>query len=499
MTNLPADDCYAAVVRRDARFDGWFVAAVTSTRIYCRPSCPAITPRREHLQFHPTAAAAQRNGFRACKRCRPDVTPGSPEWAGRHDVVGRAMRLIADGVVERVGVTGLAGQLGYTPRHLNRVLTDAVGAGPLALARAHRATTARTLIETTNLPFVEIAFAAGFGSTRQFNDTIRAVFASSPTDLRTARRARPGERSDGDRLTMRLPARAPGDVAETRQFLQWRALGGAETADSGEYTRTLRLAHGHGWVAVRPEPAGGAGVVATFALEDWRDLSTAVQRVRRLFDLDADPLAIAERLADDPVLAPLVARHPGRRAPGSVDPFETAVRTVIGQQVSVAGARTVASRLVASAGEALRLPHSVLTHVFPNPEAVADAPDAALAMPAARRDTVRRLAAAVASGDLPLDAGAAPEAVRERLLSLRGVGPWTADAIVMRGLGHPDVLLTDDLGVRRAAQALGLDLRDRARVARWAPWRSYAVHHLWASLDDAPSTLTHQKESIDAA
>ncbi len=476
---LDPDQCYAAVHSRDARFDGWFVTAVRTTGIYCRPSCPAITPKRTNVDFHPTAASAQQHGFRACKRCRPDASPGSPEWNVRQDVVARAMRLIADGSIERDGVPGLARQLGYSERHLNRMLTSELGAGPLAIARAQRAQTARVLVETTTMPLTDVAFAAGFGSVRQFNDTVRTVFAASPSDLRTARSMRSGRASppvtDNASISVRLAVRQPFASDSVMSFIGERAIGGLESWDGVVYRRSLDLPGGPGVVAIA---AHGDHVAATFTLTSWGDLAAGVQRVRRLLDLDADPLYIDEALAGDRAMAALVSTTPGRRSPASVDAFETVIRAVIGQQVSVAGARTVAGRIVSACGTSID-PIAGVDHLFPAPEQLLAAPDAAFPMPHARRDTIRRVAAAALDGDVELHAGADPAMARRQLLALRGIGPWTADYVAMRGLGHPDMFLAGDLGVRHALAALRLEA-DRADA--WAPWRSYAVHHLWASL-----------------
>jgi AraC family transcriptional regulator, regulatory protein of adaptative response / DNA-3-methyladenine glycosylase II len=504
---LDEDRCYAAVQSRDSRFDGWFVTAVRTTGIYCRPSCPAITPRRPNVCFYPAAATAQQHGFRACKRCRPDAAPGSPEWNVRQDVVGRAMRLIGDGVVDRDGVPGLARRLGYSERHLNRLMTEELGAGPLAIARAQRAHTARVLIETTDLRLTDVAFAAGFGSIRQFNDTIQRVFAASPSALRAGAvgstvpgaglvgrdgRADAGRRfrrmdaamppagttgsgpSPGT-VDLRLPARTPFAGREVLAFLGRRAIPGVEHWDGVTYRRTLRLPAGAGTVELRAEPAH---VVARLRLTEWSDLGAAVQRIRRLLDLDADPLAVDRALAADPGLADLVAATPGRRAPGAAEPFELLVRAVVGQQVSVAGARTVAARLVEHHGEPLPVDDDRLTWLFPTPGALAAADTDAWPMPTARAATIRRLSEAVATAEVAMDPGADPADLRHRLLGVRGVGPWTADYVVMRALGHPDIFLPTDRGVVRALAARGLD---SGRAAAWAPWRSYAVHHLWAA------------------
>ena len=483
--------CYRAVQSRDTRFDGWFFGAVTSTGIYCRPSCPARTPKREHMRFFATAAAAQLAGYRACKRCRPDASPGSPEWNQRADLVGRAMRLIADGVVDREGVAGLARQLHYSERHLHRQLVAEVGAGPIALARAQRAQTARILIETTDVPISQIAFASGFASIRQFNDTIRAVFAVTPTELRdrartaTARRragAADAEATTAGTIALRLPFRAPLDTDPLLDFLAARAITGIESVADGTYRRSLQLPFGSAVVALTPAPDH---VECHLRLDDLRDLPAAVERCRRLLDLDADPVAVDTFLAADPLLEPLVRKHPGLRVPGHVDGFEILVRAIVGQQVSVAGARTVLGRIVTALGEPLVDPEGVIVTRFPSADVLAEAANGALPMPATRASTIRRAAAAVAAGDLAVDPGVDRDELRARLVAIPGIGPWTADYVALRALGDPDIFLPSDLGVRRALEALGGpgDAHGAEhRAEAWRPWRSYALTHLWTTL-----------------
>ncbi|MGI5145554.1 DNA-3-methyladenine glycosylase 2 family protein [Plantactinospora sp. CA-294935] len=554
---LDFERCYRAVDSRDQRFDGWFYTGVTTTGIYCRPSCPAMTPKRRNVRFYPSAAAAQRAGLRACRRCRPDAAPGSPEWNVRADIVGRAMRLIADGVVDREGVPGLAGRLGYTDRHLHRMLVAEVGAGPLALARAQRAQTARILVETTDLGLAEIAFAAGFGSVRQFNDTIREVYAVAPSQLRDAARrsagtgSRRASRTVGGEVSgatasavpggsngtpgtiaLRLAYRAPLHADALLDFLALRAVPGIEEVEAGSYRRGLRLPNGPAEIAMTPMPGY---VAATLRLADVRDLAPAVARCRRLFDLDADPEAVDGVLGADPVFAEAVAKEPGIRVPRAVDGFEMAVRAIVGQQVSVAGARTVLARLAAAdtdapaalardadpadpAGRVARLGRTEAATVptdsavkpagsaggpagsaggpagsaettgpaglraFPTAEEVLALPDSAFGMPAARRATIRALAEAVAAGDLDLDPGADRAELVDRLTALPGIGAWTAGYVAMRAIGDPDVFLPTDLGVRRGAAALGLPDDPKsldAYAGRWRPWRSYAVIRLW--------------------
>jgi AraC family transcriptional regulator, regulatory protein of adaptative response / DNA-3-methyladenine glycosylase II len=474
---MDADTCYRAVSSRDPRFDGWFVTAVTTTGIYCRPSCPAMTPRRHNVRFLPTAAAAQRAGFRACRRCRPDASPGSPEWSQRSDTVARAMRLIGDGVVDRGGVTDLAGRLGYSERQLHRLLVAEVGAGAQALARAQRAHTARTLIETSPLSFSEIAFAAGFASIRQFNETVQAVFATTPRELRL-RGSTEATRQPGT-LHLRLPVRAPFDAAGVLEFLGRRAVPGVETFDGTTYRRALRLPHDEATVALTP---AGDHVACTLSLRDPRDVVPAVARCRRLLDLDADSAAVDEALGHDPLLAPLVRHRPGIRVPGAVDGAEIAVRAVLGQQVSVTGARTMAGRLVAQFGKPLTLPAAGLTHQFPTADALADADPAALSMPRRRGQTLVDLCRALAAGDFDLDCGADRDDVDAALQAVPGIGPWTAGYVRMRALGDPDVFLATDLGVRHGLGRLGATTDPAAgesRATPWRPWRSYALMHLW--------------------
>jgi AraC family transcriptional regulator of adaptative response / DNA-3-methyladenine glycosylase II len=475
--------CYRAVQARDTRFDGWFVTAVRTTHIYCRPSCPALTPRRENVTFYATAAAEQQAGYRACKRCRPDAAPGSPAWNLREDLVGRAMRLIADGVVDREGVRGLARRLGYSERQLHRQLVAEVGAGPIALARAQRAQTARILIETTSMPFAEVAFGAGFASIRQFNDTIRAVFATSPTEMRTRSRHR-GSTSTPGAIELRLAHRSPFDGDGLLAFLAGRAVPGLESFNGRTYRRSLVLPHGPGVVELMP--AEGY-VHCRLHLDDVRDLAAAVQRCRRMLDLDADPVAIAEQLGADTVLAKPVLTEPGRRVPGHVDGFEIAVRAVLGQQVSVAAARTLAGRIVARHGEPLGAPLGAVTHLFPRPAAMAEADLDGLGLTGARIATIHALSSAVDSGRIVLDPGVRRADLEAELVALPGVGPWTAGYVAMRALSDPDVFLPSDLGVRRALEKAGLPARpaEAARLAEhWRPWRSYALVHLWSTLED---------------
>ncbi|WP_020664941.1 DNA-3-methyladenine glycosylase 2 family protein [Amycolatopsis benzoatilytica] len=450
--------CYRAVTARDQRFDGQFIMAVRTTGIYCRPSCPALTPKAQNVRFYPTSAAAQASGYRACRRCLPDAVPGSPDWNVRADLASRAMRLISDGLVEREGVPGLASRLGYSERQLGRVLTAELGAGPIRLARAHRAHSARLLIEMSQLPLTDVAFAAGFSSIRQFNETIREVFATTPSQLRAAslRRGKREEPSGATRLSLRLPFRAPFDAASVLDYHISRALPGIEAARDGGYGRTLRLPHGPASVWVSPRPGH---VQCDLALADLRDLSSAVTRVRRLLDLDADPEAVARVLAADEALAPLVAATPGIRVPGAVDGPEVLLRALLGE----------AAADVVALGEPVppaAPPMDALTTLFPTPQAIADADVKPL---------VKTVAAAIVAGDLDPHIGRDADELRAEMLAA-GVDCGTADYVAMRLLGAPDVLLTADPAVRRGAAELGVDLTTSARG--WQPWSSYAGMYL---------------------
>lgn len=397
--------------------------------------------------------------------------------------MARAMRLILGGVVDREGVEGLARQIGYSSRQLNRVLMRELGAGALQLARTHRTQTARALLETTALPVTEVAFAAGFASIRQFNHAVKKVFALTPTEIR--RRQTTGTPSDAGAITLRLPYRQPFDFAATLAFLAYRAVPGVERVDGGTYARVLMLPGGPGTVRIScPQPEAGY-VTCELKLTSLKDVIPAVQGVRRLFDLDADPASIAEHLGHDAVLGPLVPRSPGRRLPGTVDAGELAVRAILGQQISVAAARTLSGTIVELCGAPLLHSRHGLTHAFPSPPRIAALDPAALPMPRSRAEALVRLSAAIAEGTVRLDEGADPDEAERILLALKGIGRWTADYIRLRGFADPDAFLPGDLGVRRALEGLGQPGEPAAAVRlaeNWRPYRGYAVVHLWASL-----------------
>lgn len=456
-----------------------FIVGVTTTGIYCRPSCPARTPHRRNVRFFPTAAAAQNTKLRACKRCRPDSSPGSPDWNTRQDVVARAMRLIADGEVDRSGVPGLAASLGYSPRHLTRLMTAELGAGPLAIARSQRVRTARTLIESTSMPFTTVAFAAGFDSIRQFNDDVRATFALTPTGLRE-RFGRGVEMGGIDRgeLRLRLPYRSPFDHRAMTSFLRARSIDGIEhmTAER-QYSRSIVLPGGPAVVSVR---FSDGALETSWWLSDLADIAPGVARLRRAFDLDGDPEEVDRVLSKRRPMRSMVANHRGLRVPGTVDGFELAVRAIVGQQVSVAGARRVLGRIVSDHGPLLptelrSADGAEVMRLFPPPAVLADLDPAELPLPRRRGATIVALSQSVVDGVVQFSVAEDLAGLRASLLARPGIGPWTADYVMMRA-GHPDILLGSDLVVRRSLDCHGVTPED---AARWGPWRSTATMHLW--------------------
>ena len=495
LVGMDFEQRYRAVATRDARFDGAFFTAVRSTGIYCRPSCPARTPLPRNVEFFPTSAAAHERGYRACKRCLPDAVPGSPEWNLNSDVAARAMRLIADGLVEREGVAGLSHRLGYTTRHLSRLLTAELGAGPLALSRAHRAQTARHLLVSTRLPISEIAFASGFGSIRQFNDTIAEVYDRTPSALRalaagSGAHAAPTPPESGKPvgIELALPVRTPFDASGIFAWLAARAVPGVEVAGADRYARTLLLPGGPATFAVR---ADGPRLRLTVRLATLSDLPPLIARVRRLFDLDADPVGIDEALVREPELAKRVRRTPGIRLPGAVDAHEMLIRALIGQQISVAAARTQLARLADAVASPLPAPSAEegLTRLFPSPAQIAEGGREVLVGPRVRVANTLAIAGDLASGALDLGWADDPVEQHDRLLAVRGIGEWTAGYLAMRVLGHPDILPTGDVALRTGARRLGLPDHPQD-LAAWgthvSPWRSYASLHLWrAALNES--------------
>ena len=467
LAGYDVDALYRAVASRDRRFDGRFVLGVTSTGIYCRPSCPARTPKPANVRYFAVPAAAVAAGFRACRRCRPEVVAQRPHIQDQTGLVDRALTMIGQGVVDDSGVSGLAAKLAVSERHLHRLLIDSVGTGALALAQARRAQTARTLLEQTPMPVTDVAYASGFGSLRQFNDVMRAEYGASPSELRR-HPVRPDRPADGGSLTLRLPVTAPWDGQRLLAFLGARAVAGVEVFDEGRYTRTLRTSAGDAVITVSPAEVA---VHVAMRVSDIAVVSPAMRAVRRLCDVTADIASIEQGLSEHAQLGPLVQRRPGLRVPGAVDGWEVLVRAIVGQQVSVPAARTLLGRIVDRAGRDLAGLDDQVSRVFPSAAAVAAADLAGLGLTGRRTETLEVAAQAAASGALLLEPGDDLSEARRRLLASPGVGPWTAEYVAMRALADPDAWPATDLVLARAGA--GMD------VESLRPWRAYAAVHLW--------------------
>lgn len=480
--DLDHDACYRAVCARDARFDGRFFTGVKTTGIYCRPICPARTPRRENVVFYPTAAAAQEAGFRPCLRCRPETAPDLGAWRGASNTVSRALALIEMGAMDDGSVDDMAGRLGVGERQLRRLFQQHLGASPVAVAQTRRVLLAKQLLHETRLPMTEIALAAGFGSLRRFNETFLALFNRPPSSLR---RAASSDVSAGDQgeINLLLRYQPPYDWAAMLGFLRVRAIAGIESVEGGVYRRSIGLDGAQGVVTV--QPGEGNALRANIRFPKLSALPKIIARLRRVFDLAAEPAAIAAQLAKDPRLAPLVAARPGLRVPGAWDGFELVVRAVLGQQITVPAAIGLAGRLVARFGEKLDEPVLPLTHVFPEPDVLADADLAVLGMPRSRAKTLSAVAAAVVADPHIFATGRSLEEAIVQLRALPGIGEWTAQYIAMRQLREPDAFPAADIGLMRAmADSEGLRPSARellARAEQWRPWRAYAAQHLWAS------------------
>lgn len=476
------DRCYRALRSRDARFDGLFFVAVTTTGVYCRPICPARLPGRERCRFFAHAAEAEGAGFRACFRCRPELAPGRATVDSVPRLVSAALQQIDAGYLNRHSLDDLAGRLGVTSRHLRRTVSAALGVSPVELAQTRRLALAKQLLQDTSLPLSEVALAAGFASLRRFNELFRQRFGRAPSQLRRA----PASPTDDDTLSLRLDFRPPLPWAALLSFLQKRAIPGVEQITDDTYQRTVATGSHQGWLAVRADPQR-ACLHATISLSLAPVLPYVVARLRALFDLDAMPAAIAEQLGADPLLQPLLQRLPGLRVPGAFEAFETAVRAVLGQQVSVAAATTLAGRLAARFGHPIPAAQAGLDRVFPNAATLAAATVdevASIGLPGARASTLIELARAISSGriDLQNPTAATVEAELAALQDLPGIGPWTAQYLAMRALHDPDAFPAGDLGLRHA---LAID-KARAlidRAAPWRPFRAYAVMYLWTSLE----------------
>lgn len=475
--SIPLDRraCEKALKARDARFDGRFFIGVKTTGVYCRPVCPVKSPKIGNVLFFPSAAAAAEAGFRPCLRCRPESSPGTPAWAGTSTTVQRGLRLIGEGALDEGGVEALSDRLGVTPRHLSRLFMQHLGASPKAIAQTRRLHFAKKLLNETDLPMTEIAHAAGYGSVRRFNDHLQQVYGRSPSALR--RRAAPKTESKPDStFVLRLPYRPPYDFAAMLEFLRRRATPGIETVADGRYVRSITIGAERGTLAVRQVP-GQNQLLCEIDLPDSRRLMQVVDRVRRQFDLNADPLEIRRCLGRDRQLAALVNRKPGLRVPGAWDPYEIVIRGIVGQQISVAGATTVLGKIVQRYGT-----FADDRHYFPTPESLAGAKESELPMPAARAAALRAVSRAVLDGSVDLGAGDPAELV-EQLTRVKGVGPWTAQYVAMRAANDPDAFLHGDLVLLRSARqhlGIGSPAELLARAEAWRPWRAYAGMHLWA-------------------
>jgi AraC family transcriptional regulator of adaptative response / DNA-3-methyladenine glycosylase II len=482
---LDPDACYRAVVARDGRFDGIFFVGVKTTGVYCRPICPARTPGRDRCLFFRTAAEAEGAGFRSCFRCRPELAPGAAPVDAVSRVVAAAMRRIDEGALsQEETLEDLAAELGVSSRHLRRAMQAELGVSPLALAESRRLALARQLIVDTALPMTEVAFASGFRSVRRFNGAVKTRYGRPPSAMRRKVAGGAAERTPGaEALTVTLQYRPPYDWPAMVSYLARRAIPGVELVQGGVYLRTVAVGAHRGWLAVAADP-GRPALKVTLASSLAGGLMTVVARLRRLFDLDAQPAAIAAHLGRDPRLARHVRARPGLRVAGAFDPFEAAARAVLGQQISVAAARTIAGRLAARFGEAIATPHPELTRLFPQAGALAAraARDlAGLGVPARRAATLHALARAVASGQLALDGAREPARMVEEITALPGVGRWTAHYLAMRALGWPDAFPEDDLGLRKALGGIS-GRQARAVAETWRPWRAYGATHLWTEL-----------------
>jgi len=480
--DLDHNACYRAICQRDARFDGRFFTGVKTTGVYCRPVCPARTPLAKNVIFFPTAAAAQEAGFRPCLRCRPETAPDLGAWRGTSNSVSRALSLIELGALDDGDVDALAGRLGLGERQLRRLFRQHLGASPVAVAQTRRILLAKQLIHETRLPMAEIAFASGFGSVRRFNETFQTLFGRPPSELR--RTAGPDfPAGPAGEIALLLRYQPPYDWEAMIEFLRRRAIAGVESVTAERYARTLQLDGLQGTVSV--QRGGGNALCATVRFPKLAALPSIIARLRRVFDLGADPAAIAAHLAKDPTLAPLVKSRPGLRVPGAWDGFELAIRAVLGQQITVAAAARLAGRLVAAYGRPMAAVDGELTHVFPQPEVLASANLTTLGMPRSRAAALSAVAAAAVADPHLFDANCGLDDAVKRLRSIRGVGEWTAQYIALRQLREPDAFPAADLGLMRAMAGRAgrlhssSELLDRADA--WRPWRAYAAQHLWAS------------------
>jgi AraC family transcriptional regulator of adaptative response / DNA-3-methyladenine glycosylase II len=496
--------CYRALCTRDARFDGRIYIAVHTTGVYCRPTCPARTPKRENVTFYSTASAAQEAGFRPCLRCRPESSPDLAAWRGTSNTVSRALALIAEGALDGEAVDALAERLGVGERQLRRLFRQHLGASPIAVAQTRRVLFAKQLIVETTMPMAEVALASGFNSVRRFNATFDTLYQRPPRELRRSRLV-DSEQTGAEGITLMLPYARPYDWDAMIGFLAARAIKGIEAVNGDKrYRRSIALDGAQGAISVEPDERK-PGLRVTIRFPRIASLATIVRRVRRIFDLSADPLAIGEDLGRDPLLAPLIARRPGLRVPGAWDGFEVAVRAMLGQQITVTAASRLAAKLVAAYGEPL-LPGlgDRLTHTFPTPERMAHADLRPLGMPAARADALSSVAGVAAADPGLFSPTQTLDSAIAKLRSLRGIGEWTAQYIAMRVLREPDAFPAADIGLMRALTPVGGSRLSAgevlARAEAWRPWRAYAAQHLWTADAEAPHTNTrlNSKDADDA-
>ncbi len=484
--NLDADFCYRVIQAKDARFDGRIFTCVTSTGIYCRPVCPARVPKKAHCRFVASAAAAEALGFRSCLRCRPETAPGTPAWVGTQAPVARALRLIEDGALDEGGDEALASRVGLGARQLRRLFLAHVGATPQTVAANRRLLAAKQLISETDMGFADIAFAAGYQSLRRFNDAVRASYGVPPTALRRGEvRAHPS-----DAITLRLGYRPPFDWERLLAYLSLRAIPGIEEVGAGRYRRSFALRGARGLIEVLPSRKPNA-LDVRIRTGDRAPIRLVAARVRRLFDLDADPSAIAAALGEDPVLGPRLAGACGLRVPGAFDGFELGIRAILGQQVSVKGATTLAGRLVTRCGTTLAAPAGALTHYFPTSDAVAGADLSGLGLTGGRIAALKAFAQAVASGAVTFDPAATLEDKIAELCAVPGIGAWTAHYIALRAVGEPDAFPASDLGLRKAVGGVApIEARVLEKMSQaWRPWRGYAALALWTLPEAAPQAL----------
>jgi len=472
--------CDRARLSRDARFDGRFFIAVTTTRIYCRPICPARSPNAENIRYYPTAAAAEAAGFRPCLRCRPEASPGTPAWLGTSGLVSRALRLISEGALDRDGVDALSERLGITARHLRRLFLQHVGASPLEVALTRRVHFAKKLLDETGLPVAQVAFAAGFGSLRRLNAQIQRTYSRTPTELRRKRSSAPATKES---YRLSLAYRPPFDWDALIGFLSARATPGVESVTGSCYRRTIAIDGKTGTIQVG-RSASKPAVELEVRFSDSRALLVIVERVRRMFDLGADPAVIDAQFGGDPLLGPILKRHPGIRTPGAWDGLELSVRAILGQQISVAAATTIAGRLAKRFGSAVEATDG-LDRIFPTAEQLATAPIEEVGVIAARAETIRTLARAVCAGSVTFSTTSSAENVTAVLQALPGIGPWTAQYIAMRALGEPDAFPSGDLILQRMAGGCTARELER-RSQQWRPWRAYAAMLLWQRAKEEP-------------